>query len=226
MADGISIKARNSKELGQFLELWAKGISKPDPKLKEVFEVLAEESADLILEAIPVKLGGRYGRFMAERTDVEIVATSTGFRLNVFGFTEDELTDIRGIQGKSRDQDYNLWAMYEFGGGPGQVHASSGLNIQKDGGGGVGVVRTDSTGFTDKQGAIQNIVAGLVPTIQELLNQGLADYEQGRIAHEANKAAKASGLKGVAIKETPWGGRNVKTGQWAPLGNTIKKKLK
>ena len=208
----IPVHYKDFIEFAKFTDAWAQSISKVD--FVSLFDspAMIEAIGEFVGEEIDQAVGGDpFGKFMIERTYVEVFSTGAGVSIRIGGYSEQEVMEMGGNHRLSDSAfedklDYNLWEMYEFHGGAiGTKGMPKGKNgkqvIQKDVAGPL-VVRT-STGGTQQLRGRKGLISAVIPQIKSQLNAKLLDLMQSvaglALTGSAEKAAnEARALKGLS----------------------------
>lgn len=193
----ISCNFSQFHALQSFLEEWHNEVKKIDISSIAQSHEIVTAMTEFVRERIGLHLitGDKFGQFMAERTALDITPTSKGFKIEIYGLTEQQLEDEGSENSKVADDgtDYNLWAFYEFRGGSYIPESSGGKRaIQKDTGS-VLAIRTRSGGqktMDTRKGIIRSIIAQIRPEFKKKLDAILTAKLAALVAEAKLKAAK------------------------------------
>lgn len=225
----IDLNKEDFDDLESYLTMLVKESGRIDNSIVSQYPELAATLTEYIHQQIRIRIGGTFGEFMANRTEIDAIPTSNGILFQIYGKKEDEVND-QFSKASSKGKAYNLWAVHEFGK---SISASTATQTPKAAGGTQGITRKGRSGFMieGKKGAIGQIVRQLKPELErrvrdymryaatEALNDAARESSkgsQGRVGKQfpakVNRALKASGLtrgnlKQAGISEVlPFGG--------------------
>ena len=208
----LAIEYKDFVQFAKFTDSWAHELSKAE--FLNIFDDdnIVSAIAEFVGKEIEDAVGGDpFGRFMAERTYVEIIPTGRGVTLNIGGYSEQEVMENGGVSRLS-DQaledmvDYNLWEMYEFHGGAigtkGMPKGKGDKQVVKKDVAGPLVVRT-STGGTQQLRGRKGLINAVIPQIRSQLNIKLLDLLESMAGLVLTGAAKVAANEAKALKGLP-----------------------